>query len=66
MESVLDQFDNTEATPTTQPKKKTPARKDSPEVEEKREQLSILAVLGTIETYTGIQMSLGDVKKLSS
>ena len=33
--------------------------------EEKREQLSILAVLGTIDTYTGVKMSLGDVKRLS-
>jgi len=36
------------------------------EVEEKREQLCILSVLGTIDQYTGIKMSLGDVKKLPS
>ena len=37
---------------------------NSDETEEKREQLSILAVLGTIDTYTGVKMSLGDVKRL--
>ena len=36
------------------------------ETEERREQLSILAVLGTIDNYTGVKMSLGDVKRLTS
>ena len=35
------------------------------DVEEKRESLAILASLGTAKDYLGIQMSLGDVKKLS-
>ena len=52
--------------PVETKKKRTTKKPDSPEVEEKREQLSILAVLGTIETYTGVKMSLGDVKKLSA
>ena len=36
------------------------------DVEEKRESLAILASLGTAKDYLGVQMSLGDVKKLSS
>ncbi|KXJ09795.1 hypothetical protein AC249_AIPGENE26557 [Exaiptasia diaphana] len=47
-------------------KKRTTKKPDSPDIEEKRQQLSILAVLGTIETYTGVKMPLGDVKKLSA
>ena len=35
------------------------------DVEEKRESLAILASLGTAKDYLGVQMSLGDVKKLS-
>ena len=35
------------------------------DIEEKRESLAILASLGTAKDYIGIQMSLGDVKKLS-
>ena len=35
------------------------------DVEEKRESLSILASLGTAKDYLGVQMSLGDIKKLS-
>ena len=35
------------------------------DVEEKRESLAILASLGTTKDYLGVQMSLGDVKKLS-
>ena len=35
------------------------------EIEEKRESLAILASLGTAKDYLGVQMSLGDVKKLS-
>lgn len=79
MESILDQFENTPAAETFTPppivkeekKKKTTTTKkkettSSVEVEEKREQLSILAVLGTIEEYTGAKLSLGDVKKLSA
>lgn len=79
MESILEQFEENETTTTTetveQPKeekkKKRAATKkttftSTPEVEEKREQLSILAVLGTIEEYTGAKLLLADVKKLSS
>lgn len=36
------------------------------EVEEKRESLAILASLGTSKDFTGVEMSLADVKKLSS
>ena len=36
------------------------------DVEEKRESLAILASLGTAKDYLGVQMSLGDVKKLSA
>ena len=35
------------------------------DVEEKRESLAILASLGTAKDYLGVQMSLGDVRKLS-
>ena len=38
---------------------------DTEGVEEKRESLAILASLGTAKDYLGVQMSLGDVKKLS-
>ena len=44
--------------------KKLVIDESNPETEERREQLSILAVLGTISNYTGVKMSLGDVKKL--
>ena len=39
---------------------------ESNDIEEKRESLCILAVLGTINEYTGVDMSLGDVKRLKS
>ena len=45
-----------------------PANTDSnvnDDIEEKRESLAILASLGTAKDYIGVQMSLGDVKKLS-
>ena len=35
------------------------------DIEEKRESLAILASLGIAKDYLGVQMSLGDVKKLS-
>ena len=35
------------------------------DIEDKRESLAILASLGTAKDYLGVQMSLGDVKKLS-
>ena len=35
------------------------------DIEDKRESLAILASLGTSKDYLGVQMSLGDVKKLS-
>ena len=38
---------------------------DTEGIEEKRESLAILASLGTAKDYLGVQMSLGDVKKLS-
>ena len=67
---LIEEVETTVETPVERPaeakKKRTTKKPDSPEVEEKREQLSILAVLGTIETYTGVKMSLGDVKKLSA
>uniref|UniRef100_A0A6P8IUH9 Uncharacterized protein LOC116304933 n=1 Tax=Actinia tenebrosa TaxID=6105 RepID=A0A6P8IUH9_ACTTE len=78
METVLDQFNNDslETIHEEEPivnenkpirkKKSTVKKDDSVDVEEKREQLYILAVLGTIEVYTGNKMSLGDVKKLSA
>jgi len=71
MSSILDQYAQ-ETIPEEaevvekKPKKKVVKKNDVPEVEEKREQLCILAVLGTIDQYTGIKMSLGDVKKLAS
>ena len=37
---------------------------DTEGIEEKRESLAILASLGTAKDYLGVQMSLGDVKKL--
>ena len=38
---------------------------DDEDIEDKRESLAILASLGTAKDYLGVQMSLGDVKKLS-
>ena len=38
---------------------------DTEEIEEKRESLAILASLGTPKDYLGVQVSLGDVKKLT-
>ena len=44
-----------------------PANTDADtDIEEKRESLAILASLGTAKDYLGVQMSLGDVKKLSN
>ena len=41
--------------------------KDSPDdLELKRESLSILASLGTTKEFLGVEMSLGDIKKLST
>ena len=41
--------------------------KDSPdEMESKRESLSILASLDTTKEFLGVEMSLGDIKKLST
>ena len=39
---------------------------ESTDIEEKRESLAILATLGTSKDFTGVDISLGDVKKLSS
>ena len=41
-----------------------PSCTDTEEIEEKRESLAILASLGTAKDYLGVQMGLGDVKKL--
>ena len=38
---------------------------DIQEIEEKRESLAILVSLGTAKDYLGVQMSLGDVKRLT-
>jgi len=70
MSSILEQFDPLAETSEEPPAKKTPRAKKkvvepSADVEEKREQLSILSVLGTIEEYTGAKLSLAEVKKLS-
>ena len=45
--------------------KNTNANADTEGIEDKRESLAILASLGTAKDYLGVQMSLGDVKKLS-
>ena len=42
-----------------------PPSPDTQEIEEKRESLAILASLGIAKDYLGVQMSLGDVRKLS-
>ena len=42
-----------------------PGESTDTDIEEKRESLAILASLGTAKDYLGVQMSLGDVKKLS-
>ena len=42
-----------------------PPSTDTDGIEEKRESLAILASLGTAKDYLGVQMSLGDVKKLA-
>jgi len=70
MSSILEQFDPLVETSEEPPAKKAPRGKKkvaepSADVEEKREQLSILSVLGTIEEYTGAKLSLAEVKKLS-
>ena len=69
MTSVLDQYAEEviaiEEETKKKRKKKTTTAADV-DVEEKREQLCILSVLDTIDQYTGIKMSLGDVKKLSA
>jgi len=74
MSSILEQFDplvetseepQQPAKKTSRSKKKVVEIEPSADVEEKREQLSILSVLGTIEEYTGAKLSLPDVKKLS-
>ena len=36
------------------------------DLESKRESLSILASLGTTKEFLGVEMSLGDIKKLST
>ena len=77
MESILDQYadDKLEIIPEepiVMDKKPIKKRKlvnkddNNTDIEEKREQLSILVVLGTIDTYTGHKMSLEDVKRLPS
>jgi hypothetical protein len=70
MTSILDQYitdvEPIEEEPQKVKKVKATKKSFDPDVEEKREQLSILAVLGTIDSYTGVTMSLGDVKKLSA
>ena len=43
-----------------------PPSTDTEGIEDKRESLAILASLGTSKDYFGVQMSLGDVKKLVS
>ena len=43
----------------------TPSADTDVDVEEKRESLAILASIGTVKDYLGVQMSLGDVNKLS-
>jgi len=72
MSSILEQFDSlveTSEEPQQPAKKALKGKKKvaepSADVEEKREQLSILSVLGTIEEYTGAKLSLAEVKKLS-
>ena len=42
-----------------------PPSTDIQEIEEKRESLAILVSLGTAKDYLGVQMSLGDVHKLT-
>jgi hypothetical protein len=73
MTTILDQYMNSddkqepiEEEPQKVKSKRQIKKKEDPDTEEKREQLSILAVLGTIDNYTGANMSLGDVKKLSN
>ena len=45
---------------------KVDAPKDDYDVEIKQESLSILASLGTTKEYLGVEMSLGDIKKLTA
>ena len=42
-----------------------PPSTDTQDIEEKRESLAILVSLGTAKDYLGVQMSLGDVKRLT-
>ena len=82
MTSILDQFEDelpkesskAEAPDVVKKQRKSRVKVDklsnedipSDTVEEMREKLSILAVLGTVERYTGVKMSLGDVKRLTA
>ena len=52
-----------------QPTEKTEVKSeanDNGELEIKQESLAILAALGTTKEYLGVEMSLGDIKKLSA
>jgi len=71
MSSILEQFDPLVETSEEPPTKKAPRGKKkvvepSADVDEKREQLSILSVLGTIEEYTGVKLSLAKIKNITT
>ena len=42
-----------------------PPKEDDDDIEVKRESLAILATLGTAKDFIGVDMTLGDVKRLS-
>ena len=63
-DSIIESISNPEPVQNSFPPANTDT--DTEGVEEKRESLAILASLGTAKDYLGVQMSLGDVKKLSS
>ena len=68
IEGILNANVNTEPKPGVVQNLFLPTNTDTnanDDIEEKRESLAILASLGTAKDYLGVQMSLGDVKKLS-
>ena len=67
MDNVVEEVSTKKKLKSTKKKDVDTKKKDvdTKEIEEKRESLCILAVLGTTYEYTGMKLSLVDVKRLS-
>ena len=59
--SVIEDY----VTPYSENKKPPPPSEDDDDIEAKREALAILATLGTSKELIGVDLSLGDVERLS-